>query len=148
MHAISLAAALLFAVPAYAAEVVQSEIDVIDGGTIRVHGETIHIVGIDAPKLGQAAHCGVERMLAARATSRLRPIIRSGERIEVDRVACSCRPGMDGAADCAGLRNCGELKVDGVDAGDMLIAENLAHPYACGPRGCPRRKPWRPFETQ
>src|SRR5579885_2161824 len=77
----SVAAALLFAVPAYAAEVVQSEIDVIDGGTIRVHGETIHIVGIDAPKLGQAAHCGVERMLAARATSRLRPIIRSGERI-------------------------------------------------------------------
>lgn len=148
MHAISLAAVLLFASMAQAAEVAQSEIDVIDGSTIRVHGEMIHIVGIDAPKLGQAAHCGVERMLAARATSRLRQIIRSAERIEVDRVACSCRPGMDGAPGCAELRNCGELKVDGADAGDILIEENLAHPYACGLHGCPRRKPWCPFETQ
>ena len=148
MRVISLAAVLLFASIADAAEVVQSEIAVIDGGTIRVHGEMVHIVGIDAPKLGRAAHCGVERMLAARAASRLRQIIRSGERVEVEGVACSCRPGMDGATGCADLRNCGELKVDGVDAGDVLIAENLAHPYACGLHGCPRRKPWCPFETQ
>ena len=49
----------------------------------------IHIIGIDTPKLGQKAHCGLERMLAARAMSRLRQIVRSGERIEVEKEACS-----------------------------------------------------------
>jgi hypothetical protein len=49
-------ATLLFTSTALADQVAQSEIDVIDGSTIRVHGEVIHIIGIDTPKLGQKAH--------------------------------------------------------------------------------------------
>src|SRR5258708_15621366 len=96
MHTITFALVLLFTSTALADQVAQSEIDVVDGSTVHVHGQVIHIIGIDTPKLGQKAHCGLERMLAARATSRLRQILRSGERIEVEKVAFSCRPGPDG----------------------------------------------------
>jgi len=88
----------------------------------------IHIIGVDTPKLGQKAHCGLERVLAARAMSRLRQIVRSGERIEVEKVACSCRPGTDGSTVCSDVQDCGEVKVDGEDAEDILIVENLARP--------------------
>jgi hypothetical protein len=40
------------------------------------------------------------------------------------------------------------MQVDGQDVGDVLISENLAHPYVCGRYSCPRRKPWCPFEAQ
>jgi hypothetical protein len=53
MHAISFALVLLFTSTALADQVTQSEIDVIDGSTVRVHGQVIHIVGIDTPKLGE-----------------------------------------------------------------------------------------------
>ena len=148
MHTIGCALLLLFTSTALADQVAQSEIDVIDGSTVRVHGQVIHIIGIDTPKLGQRAHCGRERMLAARATSRLRQIVRSGHRIEIDKVACSCRPRTDGSTVCNDHQNCGEVKVDGEDAGDILITENLAHPYACGLHECPRPKPWCPFQTE
>jgi micrococcal nuclease len=148
MHTISFALVLLFTSTALANQVAQSEIYVIDGSTVRVHGQVIHIIGIDTPKLGQRAHCGLERMLATRATSRLRQIVRSGHRIEIDKVACSCRPGTDGSTVCNEVQNCGEVKVDGEDAGDILITENLAHLYACGLHECPRPKPWCPFETE
>jgi hypothetical protein len=51
------------------------DIYVIDGDTIDVLGKRIRLVGFDAPELGDHAHCGLERMLAARATSRLRQMI-------------------------------------------------------------------------
>jgi hypothetical protein len=37
------------------------------------------------------------------------------------------------------------LRVDGKDVGDVLIAENLAHPYVCGKYSCPRRQSWCPL---
>lgn len=40
----------------------------VDGDTITVHGKRIRLVGFDAPELGGHAHCGLKRMLAARAT--------------------------------------------------------------------------------
>jgi endonuclease YncB( thermonuclease family) len=49
-----------------------SDIYVVDGDTIEALGKRIRLVGFDAPELGDHAHCGLERMLAARATSRLR----------------------------------------------------------------------------
>jgi hypothetical protein len=42
-------------------------------------------------------------------------------------------------------RACGYLTVDGQDAGDVLIAENLAHPLSCGKYSCPKRQPWCPL---
>jgi hypothetical protein len=38
--------------------------------------------------------------------------------------------------------------VDEEDAGDILITENLAHPYGCGVHKCPRPKRWCPFQTE
>src|SRR5437899_12625274 len=55
-----------------------ADVYVIDGDTIRVAGRTVPLVGFDAPELGSRAHCGLERMLAARATSRLRQVVRTG----------------------------------------------------------------------
>ena len=85
MHTISFALVLLFTSTALADQVAQSEIDVIDGSTVRVHGQVIHIIGIESRRGG-------------------------------------CR--------------------------DILITENLAHPYACGLYECPRPKPWCPFDTE
>jgi endonuclease YncB( thermonuclease family) len=88
----------------------------------------IRLVGFDAPELGEHAHCGLERMLAARATSRLRQMIQLSTDIDLQIVDCACRPGTQGTMACNYGRACGYLTVDGQDVSDTLIAENLAHP--------------------
>jgi endonuclease YncB( thermonuclease family) len=60
---------------AWADAVKAKDIYVVDGDTIEALGKRIRLVGFDAPELGHHAHCGLERMLGARATSRLRQII-------------------------------------------------------------------------
>jgi endonuclease YncB( thermonuclease family) len=131
--------------PASADAVAASDIYVIDGDTIEALGKRIRLVGFDAPELGDHAHCGLERMLAARATSRLRQMIRGSADIDLQVVDCSCRPGTEGTKLCNYGRACGYLTVDGQDVGDVLIAENLAHPLVCGKYSCPRRKSWCPL---
>jgi endonuclease YncB( thermonuclease family) len=120
------------------------DISVIDGDTIDARGKRIRLVGFDAPELGEHAHCGLERVLAARATSRLRQMIQLSSDIDLQIVDCSCRPGTAGTMACNYGRACGYLTVDGQDVGDVLIAENLAHPLACGKYSCPPRQPWCP----
>jgi endonuclease YncB( thermonuclease family) len=122
------------------------DIYVVDGDTIVVQGKRIRLVGFDAPELGGHAHCGLERMLAARATSRLRQLIQTGNAVDLKLIACSCRPGTEGTMSCNYGRACGVLTVDGEDVGDTLMSENLAHPLVCGRYSCPRRQPWCPFE--
>ncbi len=122
-----------------------ADIYVIDGDTIDALGKRIRLVGFDAPELGDHAHCGLERMLAARATSRLRQMIQLSTDIDLQIVDCSCRPGTVGTKACNHGRACGYLTVDGQDAGDVLIAENLAHPLACGKYSCPKRQSWCPL---
>jgi hypothetical protein len=117
-----------------------ADIDVIDGYTIEALGKHIRLVGFDAH-----AYCGLERMLAARATSRLRQMIQLSSDIDLQIVDCSCRPGTAGTMACNYGRACGYLTIDGQDVGDVLIAENLAHPLACGKYSCPRRQPWCPL---
>ena len=119
---------------------------IVDGDTIEVHGQRVRLVGFDAPELGRHAHCGLERMLAARAASRLRQIIRTGDDIDLQLIDCSYRPGTEGTRWCNYGRACGYLTVDGRDVGDTLTAENLAHPLVCGQFSCPKRKSWCPFE--
>ncbi len=123
-----------------------ADVYVVNGDTIIVRDRKIRLVGFEAPALGGRAHCGLERMLAARATSRLRQIIRFGEAVDLQPVACACRPGTQGTAACDGGVACGALTVDGEDVGDTLIAENLAHPYVCDRYSCPTPEPWCPFE--
>ena len=122
-----------------------ADIYVVDGDTIEAMGKRIRLVGFDAPELGGHAHCGLERMLAARATSRLRQMIKLSDDIDLQLVECSCRPGTEGTMACNYKRACGYLTVNGKDAGDVLIAENLAHPYVCGKYSCPRRQSWCPL---
>jgi endonuclease YncB( thermonuclease family) len=130
---------------AHADPIAPADIYVIDGNTIDVHGKRIRLIDFDAPELGGHAHCGLERMLAARATSRLRQIVRNGGDLDLQIVACSCHPGTEGTFACNYGRACGYLTVDGRDVGEVLIAENLAHPYVCGRYSCPRRQPWCPL---
>jgi endonuclease YncB( thermonuclease family) len=47
----------------------RSDIYVIDGDTIEVQAKRIRLIDFDAPDLGRFAHCGIERMLRARAAS-------------------------------------------------------------------------------
>ena len=108
---------------------VPEDIYVVDGDTIEVHGQRIRLIDFDAPELGGHAHCGLERMLAARATSRLRQMIQLSTDIDLQSVDCSWRPGTEGTRACNFGRACGYLTADGKDVGDVLISENLAHPY-------------------
>jgi endonuclease YncB( thermonuclease family) len=58
------------------------------------------------------------------------------------RVACACRPGLEGTRNCNYGRLCGSLSIGGRDAGAILISEGLAHPYVCSTTRCPPRRPW------
>jgi endonuclease YncB( thermonuclease family) len=133
--------------PAVAEPLNPIDVYVVDGDTIIVRGQRIRLVGFDAPELGGHAHCGLERMLAARATSRLRQLIRTGGDLDLKLIACSCRPGTVGTMACNYGRACGVLTVEDEDVGNILMAENLAHPLVCGRYSCPKREPWCPFES-
>jgi endonuclease YncB( thermonuclease family) len=146
MHAIS--ALLLLASIVHAEPLTSTDVRVIGADTITVHGKRIRLLGYDPPELGARAHCGLERMLAARATSHLRQVIRTGGDLDLRVVPCSCRPGTEGTMRCNRGRTCGVLTVEGEDVADILLAENLAHPYVCGRYSCPPRKPWCPFQSE
>jgi endonuclease YncB( thermonuclease family) len=138
---------LLFAVKAaYAEPIASQNIYVLDGNTIDIHGQRIRLVGFDAPEEGQRARCASERTLAARAAARLRQIIRRGDKIDLQMVACACPPGTEGTQRCNDGWPCGHLTVDSKDVGDTLVAENLAHTFVCGQYSCPKRMLWCPFE--
>jgi endonuclease YncB( thermonuclease family) len=122
-----------------------TDIGVIDAGTIEVRGRAIRLIDFDVPELGAGAHCAIERMLAPRAASRLRQIIRNADDIDLKVVECSCPPGAEGTRACNSGRSCGYLTVDGRDVGDVLIGESLAHPHVCGRSSCPKPAPWCPF---
>jgi endonuclease YncB( thermonuclease family) len=119
---------LLLAGLAHAEPLSPADVNVMDGNTIRVGRKTVRLVGFDAPELGRKAHCGLERMLAARAASRLRKVVRTGGDLDLKIIRCSCRPGTEGTMACNYGRACGVLTVEGEDVSDILMAENLAHP--------------------
>ncbi len=53
------------------------QVEVLDGDTIRVAGETFRLVGFDAPETYRA-RCASERELGNRATFRLRQLVATG----------------------------------------------------------------------
>uniref|UniRef100_E6VQ17 Nuclease (SNase domain protein) n=1 Tax=Rhodopseudomonas palustris (strain DX-1) TaxID=652103 RepID=E6VQ17_RHOPX len=129
---------------AHAEPIDAARIRVIDGDTIRIDRQKPdhRLVGFNAPETRRAKN-EAERELGARATARLREILRGGK-LDYTVVPCACRPGTEGTMACNFGRHCGVLKADGVDVGQILIKEDLAVPFVCGPTGCPRTpNPWR-----
>jgi endonuclease YncB( thermonuclease family) len=116
------------------------QVEVVDGDTIRVAGETFRLVGFDAPETYRA-HCPAERDLGNRATFRLRQLVAGGG-LDLERVACACRTGTEGTPRCNYGRSCGVLRALGQDVGAVLIGEGLAHPFVCGRTSCPARQAW------
>ena len=116
------------------------QVEVVDGDTIRIAGETFRLVGFDAPETYRA-RCPSERELGNRATFRLRQLVAGGG-LDLERVACACRSGTEGTPRCNYGRSCGTLYARGQDVGPMLIAEGLARAYVCGRTSCPPRESW------
>ena len=120
-----------------------SNIRVIDADTIRVHHKRpdVRLVGFNAPET-RRAQCPAENELGARATRRVRELVRVGS-LDFAYAPCACRPGTEGTNACNYGRLCGTLKVNGRDVGDILIAEKLAVPFRCGETSCPPTpRPW------
>jgi endonuclease YncB( thermonuclease family) len=120
-----------------------ADIHVIDGDTIRVHHKKpdVRLIGLNAPETRHAA-CEAEGQLGARATRRLRELLRSSD-LDFEFVPCACQSGTEGTPICNYGRRCGVLKADGRDVGAILIEEGLAVPFVCGATRCPRiPRPW------
>jgi endonuclease YncB( thermonuclease family) len=131
-------AALFLATPAFAEPVNPSDILVVDGDTIRIHSRqpNVRLVGFNAPETRNAT-CQAEADLGARATQRLRNLVKLGN-LDLEMVACSCP-----AFACNYARNCGTLKASGRDVGAILIEEKLAVPFICGATRCLKTpRPW------
>lgn len=99
---------------------------VIDGDTIRIRGETIRMLDIDAPETRQAK-CASEKERGDRATRRLIEILNSGA------VSVVKRGFRD--VDQYG-RSLRIVMVNGRSAGDVLVSEGLAR------RWSGQRRPW------
>jgi endonuclease YncB( thermonuclease family) len=115
-------------------------IQVVDGDTIRVAGETFRLVGFDAPETYRA-QCASEQEVGNRATFRLRQLIAGGG-LDLEPIECSCQVGTQGTPVCNYGRSCGVLRVRGKDVAQIMIGEGLAHPLVCGPTRCPKRAGW------
>jgi endonuclease YncB( thermonuclease family) len=118
---------------------------VVDGDTIHMRGAAAgtRLVGFNAPETSsERAGCPAERRLGFIAKARLKQIVAGGN-ISLETVACACPHGTEGTPACNYGRHCGVLRSNGRDVGEMLIAERLAVPYACGRTGCgPPPSPW------
>lgn len=128
---------------ATAAQIGSESIRVIDGDTIRLNHKKpdVRLVGFNAPET-RRAKCEAERELGAKATRRLRDLVRAGQ-LDFEYVACACPPGKEGTRFCNYGRRCGTLKASGKDVGAILISEGLAVPFICEATRCPNTpSPW------
>jgi micrococcal nuclease len=127
--------------PLYAEPITPSEVYVVDGDSIRIHDRSVRLVGFNAPETRNAT-CQAEADLGARATRRLRDLVKLGN-LDFEYVRCSCPEGTQGTFACNYARDCGTLKASGRDVGAILIAEGLAVPFVCGATSCPKTpRPW------
>lgn len=116
---------------------------VTDGDTIKLSGERkgTRLVGFNTPETYKP-RCAKEREWGERATARLKELVASSA-VQVEKVACACKPGTHGTNKCNFGRSCGKLYVDGNDVGQILVSEGLAVPFVCGATRCPRMpRPW------
>jgi endonuclease YncB( thermonuclease family) len=136
-----LAVALAMTQQVAASSIQSHQIRVIDGDTIIADGKTIHLAGFVAPDI-QGAQCRAERELGAKASKRVRDLIRAGG-LDYSPVACSCPATTLGNWICRFARTCGVLKTNDRNVGDILVAEGLAVPFVCDGMKCPKApNPW------
>lgn len=94
---------------------------VTDGDTVRLaSGECVRLAGVDAPELPPRARCDREVRLALEAKARLLELTREADRVTLRHPVDEPRD-----ADHYG-RLLRDLHIDGVDAGEILVAEGLA----------------------
>jgi micrococcal nuclease len=143
MKALAIIAALAFTAPAWAEPIEPADVRVIDADTVQVYGvdPNVRLVGFDAPETWRP-DCDAERKLGLKATARLRTLVHAGK-LDFEYVRCSCPEAKLGTHWCNWGRDCGTLKSDGRDVGDILIAEGLAVPFVCRETSCPKKThPW------
>ena len=136
-------AALVLVTAANAEPIDPTDIWIIDGDTVRIHNQhpNVRLVGFNAPETRNAT-CQAEADLGARATRRLRDLVKLGN-LDFKYVRCSCPEGTQETFACNWGRNCGTLKASGRDVGAILIAEGLAVSFVCGATSCPKTpRPW------
>jgi endonuclease YncB( thermonuclease family) len=129
--------------PAFAEPIDPADIWIIDGDTVRIHHQhpNVRLVGFNAPETYRAV-CQAEADLGARATRRLRELVKLGN-LDFAYVRCSCPEGTQGTVTCNWGRSCGSLRANGRDVGAILIEEGLAAPFVCGTTSCPPTpRPW------
>jgi endonuclease YncB( thermonuclease family) len=100
---------VLMVIGAIAAPIEPDVVHVIDGDTVRVHGVTHRLIGLDAPETGSPSRCDSERRKGAEATARLRQLVAGGG-LDLERLPSSCRPGTEGTQRCNYCRACAELR--------------------------------------
>src|SRR5262245_40847378 len=117
----TLFALLLIAVPADAEPIDPADIQIIDADTIQAYHQqpNVRLVGFNAPETHNAA-CQAEAKLGARATRRLRDLVKLGN-LDFEYVRCSCPDATQGTPQCNYGRDCGALKSNGRDVGAILI---------------------------
>lgn len=118
-----------------------AEVVVIDGDTLKVSGEVIRIIGIDAPETLRAK-CKEEKILGEKAKDRLYALLREpcmphGSCLKIYRT---------GRVDAYG-RTLAEVSYGDTDIASFLLTEELAKSYLCRPgkRGreiCPKKNDW------
>lgn len=135
---------------AYAEPISAADLSVVDGDTVDAHGYRYRMIGYDTPeittrrrKVGPA-----ERAIAAIARERFAELLTSGP-LDLQEVPCSCSAKRLRESTCNHGRKCAVLSLNGKNIGDVLIAEELAVPYVCSERKCPRMPDWpRIIENQ
>ena len=90
-----------------------TQIEVVDGDTVRINGQIYRLVGFNTPESGLNAQCTREKSLAEKATARLQQLLDEGTS-SLRRVECGCPPGTEGTRLCNHGRLCGKLTVNGL----------------------------------
>lgn len=104
------------------------DVRIIDGDTVedRTSGVRYRLVNIDTPESGKRAKCSAERRHAELATTAVRTMIASANKLEILTTGRTDRYG----------RTLARIELDGLDLGAALVDRALARPW----RG--RREPW------
>ena len=139
----SIATLFLATGAAQAEPISPADVGIVDGDTVRIHNKhpNVRLVGFNAPETRNAS-CQAEADLGARATHRLRELVKLGN-LDFVYVQCSCPEGTQGTFACNYARDCGTLRANGKDVGATLIEEGLAVPFVCGTTRCPATpRPW------